>query len=43
MKLLIAGGVGEHGRNCFYVQGERRCFLVKKRKMAGYKFSPVRP
>ena len=34
MKLLIAGGVGEHGRNCFYVQGERRCFLVDCGKMA---------
>lgn len=28
MKLFIAGGVGEHGRNCFYVQGEQICFLV---------------
>lgn len=28
MKLFIAGGVGEHGRNCFYVQGEGICFLM---------------
>ena len=34
MKLLIAGGGGEHGRNCFYVQTEGRCFLVDCGKMA---------
>lgn len=34
MKLFIAGGVGEHGRNCFYVQGEKICFLVDCGKMA---------
>ena len=34
MKLFIAGGVGEHGRNCFYVQGETICFLVDCGKMA---------
>lgn len=28
MKLFIAGGVGEHGRNCFLVQGDGICFLV---------------
>ena len=28
MELLIAGGVGEHGRNCFYVQAKTLCFLV---------------
>lgn len=28
MKLFIAGGVGEHGRNCFLVQGETIRFLV---------------
>ena len=28
MELFIAGGVGEHGRNCFYVQTETLCFLV---------------
>ena len=28
MKLFIAGGVGEHGRNCFLVQGETTRFLV---------------
>ena len=34
MKLLIAGGVGEHGRNCFYVQGKTHCFLADCGKMA---------
>ena len=34
MKLFIAGGVGEHGRNCFYVQGETIRFLVDCGKMA---------
>ncbi|MGN1409106.1 MAG: MBL fold metallo-hydrolase [Eubacteriales bacterium] len=34
MELYIAGGVGEHGRNCFYVQGENICFLVDCGKMA---------
>ena len=34
MKLFIAGGVGEHGRNCFFVQGESSCFLVDCGKMA---------
>lgn len=28
MELFIAGGVGEHGRNCFYVQGQRISFLM---------------
>lgn len=28
MKLYLAGGVGEHGRNCFLVCGENTCFLV---------------
>ncbi len=36
MKLLIAGGVGEHGRNCFYVQGERRRFSGGLRKDGGH-------
>lgn len=35
MELLIAGGVGEHGRNCFYVQAKTLCFLVDCGKMAG--------
>lgn len=35
MKLFIAGGVGEHGRNCFFVQGETCCFLVDCGKMPG--------
>ena len=34
MKLYIAGGVGEHGRNCFLVQGEAIRFLVDCGKMA---------
>ena len=34
MKLFLAGGVGEHGRNCFLVQGETMCFLVDSGKMA---------
>ena len=28
MELYIAGGVGEHGRNCFYVKTNNKCFLV---------------
>lgn len=28
MELFIAGGVGEHGRNCFLVHGETLSFLV---------------
>ena len=35
MKLFLAGGVGEHGRSCFLVQGETLCFLVDCGKMAG--------
>ena len=34
MKLFIAGGVGEHGRNCFLVQGNSIRFLVDCGKMA---------
>lgn len=34
MELIIAGGVGEHGRNCFYVRGDGICFLVDCGKMA---------
>ena len=34
MELIIAGGVGEHGRNCFLVQGETIRFLVDCGKMA---------
>lgn len=40
MKLFIAGGTGEHGRNCFYVQGETICFLVDCGKMAGTPKAP---
>lgn len=35
MEIFIAGGVGEHGRNCFLVQGETIRFLVDCGKMAG--------
>ena len=34
MELMIAGGVGEHGRNCFLVQDETLRFLVDCGKMA---------
>lgn len=34
MELFIAGGVGEHGRNCFLVQGETIRFLVDCGNMA---------
>lgn len=34
MELFIAGGVGEHGRNCFYVQVAAIHFLVDCGKMA---------
>lgn len=34
MELYIAGGVGEHGRNCFLVRGETVAFLVDCGKMA---------
>ena len=34
MELYIAGGVGEHGRNCFLAQGETIRFLVDCGKMA---------
>ena len=34
MVLFIAGGVGEHGRNCFFMQGETIRFLVDCGKMA---------
>ena len=34
MELFIAGGVGEHGRNCFMVRGEKHRFLVDCGKMA---------
>ena len=35
MELIIAGGVGEHGRNCFFVKGSSVCFLVDCGKLAG--------
>lgn len=34
MRLFIAGGVGEHGRNCFLVQCESLRFMVDCGKMA---------
>ena len=37
MEVFLAGGVGEHGRNCFYVRGKELCFLVDCGKMAGSK------
>ena len=30
MKLFIAGGVGEHGRNCFYIEIMGVTFLVDR-------------
>lgn len=35
MKLKIAGGCGEHGRNCFYVESKDSAFLVDCGLMAG--------
>ena len=35
MELKIAGGVGEHGRNCFYVDAGEDTFLVDCGKMGG--------
>jgi Cft2 family RNA processing exonuclease len=40
MELYIAGGVGEHGRNCFYVKGESTCFLLDCGKMADGRDNP---
>lgn len=40
MKLYIAGGVGEHGRNCFLVNGESISFLVDCGKMADTPLDP---
>lgn len=34
MELYLAGGVGEHGRNCFLVEGQKLSFLVDCGKMA---------
>lgn len=34
MELYLAGGVGEHGRNCFLVEGQEFSFLVDCGKMA---------
>lgn len=28
MQLFIAGGCGDEGRNCFYVEGDRHAFIV---------------
>ena len=35
MRIYLAGGVGEHGRNCFLVEGKDISFLVDCGKMAG--------
>ena len=35
MRLYIAGGCGEHGRNCFLVEGEHTNFLLDCGVMAG--------
>lgn len=35
MELWIAGGVGEHGRNCFLLQAAGRSLLIDCGKMAG--------
>jgi Cft2 family RNA processing exonuclease len=35
MKLIVAGGCGEHGRNCFYVEGNHITFLVDCGTMPG--------
>lgn len=34
MELFMAGGVGEHGRSCFFVKGEAIRFLVDCGTMA---------
>lgn len=28
MQLYIAGGCGDQGRNCFYIEGDRHAFIV---------------
>lgn len=35
MRVKFAGGVGEHGRSCFLVEGETLSFLVDCGLMAG--------
>ena len=35
MELFIAGGCGEHGRNCFYVEHDEDAFLVDCGLLAG--------
>ena len=40
MELYIAGGVGEHGRNCFFIKGDKINFLVDCGVMAGDEENP---
>ena len=35
MRIKIAGGCGEHGRNCFYIEGKIYTFLVDCGLMPG--------
>lgn len=35
MRMKIAGGCGEHGRNCFYIETSKYAFLVDCGLMAG--------
>lgn len=37
MRIKLAGGCGEHGRNCFYIEGSSLVFLVDCGLMAGEK------
>lgn len=35
MRIKIAGGCGEHGRNCFFIESDSGTFLVDCGVMAG--------
>lgn len=41
MKFYVAGGCGEHGRNCFFVEGETTSFLVDCGLMATEPENPM--